>query len=236
MAVKQLVLLAFFVLLGSCPLLAQQNDSLANDSIEEDPDWVPTKPKPDKAYELKLGLKMGTQLSSLLGSEMRKSRLTFGVVGGAYARYNFPKGFSIQAETQISIRGSNFAYSDGEYSTIRLTYLDFPLIFFKSIDKKKVHRVGLGGQYSVMLSSSVYEGNINYPIGTPDLNTRDLAGLLAYQYHFSLIAIQVAAKYGFTNINLHNPWPNASGSNTQVKPFNTNGEIHNFAIEFNVIF
>lgn len=209
-----------------------QTDTTQTDSIEADePEWRPAKPEPDVDHHLKMGIKMGMQGCTLLGSEMKTAKLTFGLIGGGYLRYNFSKGISLQAETQISFRGSNFSVDPGYYSAIRLLYIDVPVILFKALDIKNVNRVGLGAQYSSLLNAAMYLGKIPYPSSaTPSLLRYDFAGILAYQHQYTYLGFQLAAKYGFVNLNRNKPWPD------NAKPVNGFGNIHNFAFEMTLIF
>ncbi|MDP1727415.1 MAG: outer membrane beta-barrel protein [Bacteroidota bacterium] len=231
MGLKQIFFVIALLLFGLNPVLAQADSTQIDSNETEEPEWRPARPEPDVDHQLKLGIKMGMQGCTLLGSEMKTAKLTFGLIGGGYIRYNFSKGISVQAETQISFRGSNFTYDPNNYSAIRLLYIDVPVILFKALDKKNVNRVGLGIQYSTLLNAAMYLGKITYPTSSsPSLKRFDYAGIVAYQHHYSYFGFQLAAKYGFANLNRNKPWPD------NAKPFNNFGSIHNFAFEMTLIF
>ncbi|MBC7381560.1 MAG: outer membrane beta-barrel protein [Bacteroidia bacterium] len=229
---KQLILI-FIITLGINLTAWAQVDSLQADTadfLEDDSKMV----KPELEGKFKLGIKMGAQTCTLLGSEMNNAKLTFGLLGGGYARFNLSKrlkNWSIQTESQISFRGSNFSYTDSSYSALRLLYIDVPVIIFKAIDSKKVHRIGMGVQFSYLLNSAMYLGKIIYPTATnPKLLRFDFSGIVAYQYHLPFFALQLAGKYGITNINIGSTWPDSA------KPLNSNGNIRNFTVELSLIF
>ena len=224
----------FIIMLAATVLPAiAQVDSLQTDTNEFlDDDSKIAKPEPEGL--LKLGIKMGTQLCTFVGSEVPNATLTFGLLGGGYARFNLSrklKNWSIQTELQISFRGSNFKYTDSSYSALRLLYIDLPVIVFKALDTKKNHRIGVGTQFSYLLNSAMYLGKVIYPTSSsPGLLKYDVSGIVAYQYHLPFFAIQVAAKYGLTNINIGAVWPD------EASPKNKNGAIRNFTVELNLLF
>jgi hypothetical protein len=81
------------------------------------------------------------------------------------------------------------------------------------------------------MSANMYFNGVSIPGGkSPVLNKWDFLPVLAYQRRFPFFILQSSAKYGLNNLNLGRPWPN------EGKPLNNNGSIHNFAIEFNIIF
>ncbi len=222
-----------FVLLfsGLNPVLAQTDSTQIDSNETDEPEWRPARPEPDTDHQLKMGIKMGMQVCTLTGSEMKTAKLTFGLIGGGYMRYNFSKGISLQAETQVSFRGSNFSFDPSNYTAIRLLYIDVPVILFKALDKKNSHRVGIGAQYSSLLNAAMYLGKIPYPTSSsPSVKSFDYAGILAYQHHYTYLGFQLAAKYGFANLNRNKPWPD------NAKPINGFGNIHNFAFEMTLIF
>ncbi len=204
-----------------------QTDSLETDDSDDDSKLV----KPESEMRYKLGVKMGVQTFTFLGSEPKGSKLAFGLLGGGYGRVNFKKGYSIQTEIQVSLRGSNFESATGEISAIRLLYIDMPFLVFKALDKDLTHRIGLGPQLSDLASSEIYiDGNRHSSGFSPVFEKYDISAVLAYQYRLPYFSIQTALKYGVKNLNLNKPWPN------NAKPLNTNKSIHNFSFELNLIF
>jgi hypothetical protein len=220
----------FFCLILSLNLFVAnaQTDSTENDP--EDDTFTLFKPGPEG--KTRFGVKMGVQTSTLLGSEMDNQKLLFGILGGLYGRYHLNKTWCLQSEIQIAFRGSSFNNGEnGEYSTIKLLYADLPIILFYEFGKDKNHSIGAGLQASNQMSANMYFNGVSIPGGkSPSLNKWDFLPVLAYQHRFPFFILQSSAKYGLNNLNLGQPWPNNG------KPLNNNGSIHNFALEFNIIF
>lgn len=220
----------FFCLVFSlnCLLASAQTDSTDNDEFDD----TFTLFKPGPEGKTRFGVKMGFQTSTLLGSEMDNQKAMFGILGGLYGRYHLNKRLCLQSELQISFRGSAFNHgSSGEYSTIKLLYADLPLMMFYEFGKDRNHSIGVGVQASNLISGNMYFNGISIPGGrTPNFYKWDVLPVLAYQRRFPFFILQSAAKYGLSNINLGEAWPNNG------KPENNKGSIHNFAVEFNIIF
>jgi hypothetical protein len=220
----------FFCLILSLNLFVAnaQTDSTENDPDDETFTFF----KPGPEGKTRFGVKMGVQSSSLFGTEMKNQKPMFGILGGLYGRYHLSKRICLQAEAQLSFRGSSFNHgSSGEYSTIKLLYVDMPVMFFYEFGKDKNHSLGLGIQTSNLMSANMYFNGISIPGSkTPAMDKWDFLPVFAYQYRLPFFIFQSAAKYGLRDINLGQTWPN-NGT-----PLNNKGSIHNFALEFNIIF
>ncbi|MCK6609716.1 MAG: hypothetical protein L6Q78_01650 [Bacteroidia bacterium] len=227
--VKRFLLISW--LLASLFKVQAQTDSLTTDEVDEnDETFSLYKPGPEGTW--KLGVKMNLNFSSLFGSEMKSQKLLTGIGGGAYGRWNPNKKFALQAEGLIGFRGSNFNHgANGEYTTIKMLYADFPFIGFLKFGNEGVHQVGIGIQYSRLLNSSMYfKGGSSYGSKKPEFSADDWLPLLAYQYKTNWVSFQIAAKYGLKNINLGKSWPENG------IPLNSGGEIRNFTTEFSLMF
>lgn len=215
----------FFFLFFSFGVVFAQEDS--TDYDDETNYWV----KPSNDEKSRIGIVMGVQVSSLLGNALPENRPMVGLLGGAYGRYNFKSGWSIQQEAHISFRGGNYNSNAGEISSLKLLYLDFPFILYKKFSKKSKHRFGAGIQYSNLLNANMYVDKSGYPTGaSPKLDKNDWAPLISYQYQFPFFALQGSAKYGLRDLNLGQPWPESA------KPLNNNGSINSFVVTINLIF
>jgi hypothetical protein len=205
-------------------LLAQVDSTDYNDDPS---DWF----KPSENETSRLGIIMGTQISAIYGPAIPNSKALFGLLGGGYGRYNFKRGYSIQQALQVSFRGGNFQSDPGAIHSIKLLYLDAPLIIFKKLGKNSKQQLGFGLQYSNLLNSSMYLDSKSFPTGeSPKLDKNDWSSIIAYQYQFEYFALQIASKIGNRNLNLGYDWPDFA------KPLNNKGSLHNFALELNIIF
>jgi hypothetical protein len=103
---------------------------------------------------------------------------------------------------------------------------------FKPVPKSQ-HRLGAGIQYSHALNKLVFQDNNTFPAeGNIPLDNNDWALITAYQYQLDYIAFQICLKGGLRNLNLGRNWP--GNNNTPIN--NKLGSMHNFALEFNLLF
>jgi hypothetical protein len=217
---------ALLFLIGICllnPLWAQTDST---DLDDEPVEYVKPGPEPDT----KVGIKMGIQINSLFGSENNNNRPSFGVLGGGYIRQKLNDKNWLQTELQISFRGSNFKANIAEYNSIRLLYIDVPILYMHAFGKA-TNRFIFGVQGSYLVTPSMYLLNQPLPITTNfKFNRYDVLPVVGYQYHMPFFAIQFVAKYGLININQPQEWPQ------KALPVNTGGSMHNFVTEINLIF
>jgi hypothetical protein len=215
-------------LLFSLACMAQQADSTSVDGENDNDEGVIS--KPDNSGPLKIGIKLGVGYSSMLGGELENPIGTFGLQGSAYLRYRFKPKFAIQTEVGASFRGSNFNNDVDEYTTIKTYYIDVPVLFVFGLNKTATSNLIIGPQYSRLLNSSIYISNGAAPEpDPPKLKKNDLLAVLGAQFYTPFVGFQVLAKYGLININ-----DGLLGANT--KPAYKGKDIHNLAIEFNIIF
>jgi hypothetical protein len=222
-------LILFISTLLLCQSWAQaQTDS--SETEEETPiPWV--KASDEGVY--RLGIKMGFNLTSIYGSYPIDKGPRLGLLGGGFGRINFNKILSLQHEVLISFRGGRFNGNSPDIGAIKYLYLDFPLLIFVKPQPKSQHRIGTGIQFSHALNKLVFQDNNPYPAdGNIPLDNNDWAIVTAYQYQLDYVAFQIALKGGLRNLNLGGPWPGNSGTTI----INKSGTMHNFALEFNLIF
>jgi hypothetical protein len=197
------------------------------DSLQYDDEKI-VKPEPDGDY--RLGVIMGFQMNTLTGSEADRAQASFGLNGGMYVKRKLGKQTALQVELTGSFRGSNFKYNnvDTQYTTIRLMYIDLPVMFMYMPYKNSTNiRLLLGPYYSTLINSSLYLNNNTLPEGNkPKVADYDYGIAAAYQYHTPFVGFQIKSKVGLNNLN------NGVYANT-----NSNGKtLNTFVLEFNLIF
>jgi len=202
------------------------------DSTEEEDTPIPWV-KASEEGKYRLGIKMGFNVTSIFGSYPIEKGLRLGILGGGFGRINFNKTVSLQHELLITFRGANFKGNSPDIGAIKFLYLDFPaMLMFKPVPKSQ-HRLGAGIQYSHALNKLVFQDNNTFPAeGNIPLDNNDWALITAYQYQLDYIAFQICLKGGLRNLNLGRDWP--GNNNTPIN--NKLGSMHNFALEFNLLF
>lgn len=224
---KLIKFILFFIFILFANLLqAQVEDEI--DSTLEDGESRPVKVLPDDKY--KFGIKLGSQISTLMGEENSTNTSNFGLNGGVYVRRKFKsQKWGYQLELNGSFRGSNFTPKDKEYSAIRLFYLDMPLLLFVNLTKDENHKILFGPQVSYLLSSSIYNGPslVSYD-SIPSFKKLDLLACVGYHIRLGHISFQTMLKYGFISTN--------DGLLPGIKPTNTGKSMNNFMFELNFLF
>jgi len=199
----------------------EAEDSIAND--EET--WV----KPEINPEFKVGIKLGSGVSTMVGKESNTNKLYFNLMGGMYLKYRFKPHWFIQPEISVSRRGSNFDNGPAEYSRIQCYYLDFPLLFMRGINVNNSSVIAFGLQYSRLLNSSIYQYRDAYPQSSkPGLTKNDFMLVGGAQFHTPFVGFQFLCKYGLININ--------DGLLPSLPPVSQGKSMHNLTIEFNFLF
>lgn len=179
--------------------------------------------------KLKLGVKLGSGISTLMGNELVNPRPTYMLSGGAYVRYRFSEHWSLQPEANISLRGSSFKNGPDQYESIKIYYIDVPLLVMRGFGEKNRSNILAGVQYSRILNSSLYVSGASLPENSsPALKKNDLLGVVGGQFHTPYVGFQLVAKYGFIDIN--------NGLLPGINPPNTGKDIHNFIVEVNLLF
>lgn len=224
--IKFVIIFAFLIYSN---LLHAQVEELIDSTLEED-ESRPVKVLPDDKY--KLGIKLGCQLSTLIGEENSNNTSNFGLNGGVYMRRKFKsEKWGYQIELNGSFRGSNFIPKDNEYSAIRLFYLDMPLLCFINLTKDENHKILFGPQVSYLLTSSIYKGAfLDRYDSIPNIKKVDLLACVGYHFSLGHVSFQTMLKYGFMSINDKN------GLLQGIKPTNTGKSMNNFIFEINFLF
>lgn len=222
---KIVVFFVFLCFVNS--LQAQDYDGI--DSTLEDDEERPVKILPDGKY--RFGIKLGTHFSTVLGDENPDNSLRFGINGGLYMRRKFKSQvWGYQLEANGSLRGSNFnGNNTDQYSTLRLVYVDVPMLLFFNLSKDESQKIVVGPQLSYLLTGALYKYGSSLPIeGEPKIKKYDLLGCLGYQINAGHVTIQTMLKYGFYNMN--------EGLLPDVKPLNRGKNMNNFMFELNLLF
>jgi hypothetical protein len=213
-----------FLLVFSLQLHAQTDTTSVEDADDE-----PTLVIPPLNEKLKLGVKLGSGLSMMVGNELTNPRPTYMLTGGAYLRYRFSTHWSLQPEASISMRGSNFNNGTGQYTTIKMYTIDVPVLLLWGLNENNTANILAGLQYSRMLNSSIYLKGAQVPEDqAPRLKKNDLLGVLGAQFHTPFVGFQVAAKYGLIDIN--------DGILPNLNPPNTGKDIHHLLLEVTLFF
>jgi len=224
--IKFVIIFAFLIYSN---LLHAQLEEVIDSTLEED-ESRPVKVLPDDKY--KLGIKLGCQLSTLIGEENSNNTSNFGLNGGVFIRRKFKsEKWGYQIELNGSFRGSNFTPKDNEYSAIRLFYLDMPLLCFINLTKDENHKILFGPQISYLLTSSIYKGTfLDRYDSIPNIKKVDLLACVGYHFRLGHVSFQTMLKYGFMSINDKN------GLLQGIKPTNTGKSMNNFIFELNFLF
>lgn len=222
--IKFVFIIAFII----CSNLLQAQVEETIDSTLEEDESRPMKVLPDDKY--KFGIKLGCQLSTLMGDENSNNTSNFGLNGGIYMRRKFKsEKWGYQIELNGSFRGSNFTPKDNEYSAIRLFYLDMPLFCFINLTKDENQKILFGPQFSYLLTSSIYKGPyLDRYDSIPNLNKFDVLACVGYHFRMGHVSLQTMLKYGFMSVN--------NGLLQGIKPTNTGKSMNNFIFELNFLF
>ncbi|MFN7311980.1 MAG: outer membrane beta-barrel protein [Bacteroidota bacterium] len=202
-----------------------QSDSAKYEDEDDEGTWV----IPSMNEKHKPGIKLGTGFYTFTGGEMDNPTPMLGLNGTIYYRYKYNEKSAIQIETGISFKGSNFANSAGEYSRMRLYYLDAPLTWVRSLNKNNTTHLNIGVQYAYLLNASIFIEPSPIPeTQKPALSKHDMMLVAGTQFYSGFVGFQVMAKYGLLNIN--------NGLIPNLNPPLKNKDIHNFALELSLLF
>ncbi|MCC7532525.1 MAG: PorT family protein [Bacteroidia bacterium] len=222
---KSFVCLIGFICFSN--IIWAQTDSI--DTTEEDDPGAFERFHRDMDETHIFGLRLGSNISSLLGNELENPTIAFGLNGALYYRYKVGKKSAIQTEAGFSIRGSNFNNKADEYETIKLYYLDIPIYWVRSLNNKNTSNLVLGLQYSQLMNATI---KINPQIlpdsQVPKFKKEDVAVAGGLQFYGGIFGFQCMIKYGLLNIN--------DGLIPNLKPLFKNKDIHNFALDINFLF
>ncbi|MBP9185729.1 MAG: outer membrane beta-barrel protein [Bacteroidia bacterium] len=226
MLVNRLFLMLFLFVANFA--MAQVDSTDLDDDNEGDNDaieWL----KGDMNEDQEFGIRLGTNTSIMLGGELDNPRPMFGLNGAVYFRKKTSPKNAYQADLGVSIRGSNFNNPIGQYHKLVTYYLDLPLTWVRSINQNNTSQLITGLQFSHLLNSSIYINSESLAeIEKPKLAPLDVLVVLGTQFYGGFVGFQIVAKYGLLNIN--------NGLVSGLNPAFKNKDIHNFALELNLLF
>lgn len=209
----------------SLALFAQVDSAESEEWDEGEIEWLRHNMNEEHVY----GIRLGMSTSAMLGGELDNPRPLFGVNGSVYYRYRYTPRAAVQIEAGFSRRGSRFANSPTEYTSIRMYCIDVPLFWVRSLNRKGTSHALVGAQYSRMLEPDIYIGRASRPEEqTPKLKTDDLMLLAGAQFYAGFVGFQLVAKYGLVNIN--------NGLIPTLNPPFKNKDIHHCTFEINFLF
>jgi hypothetical protein len=212
-------------LIGGFHFAGAQNDSETDST--EDEEYVLVIPPINE--QLKIGVKMGTGAGIMLGNELQNPRPKYMINGGVYVHYRFSKRWSIQPETNIAFKGSNFKNGDGQYTSISMYTIDVPLLLMYGVTPQNTTNIFTGVQYSHALNKALYLKGSQIPEGsTLKMHNDDVFAVVGTQFQTPFVGFQIAAKYGLRNLN--------GGLLPNLNPPNTGKDIHQFVLELNLLF
>ncbi|MES2558588.1 MAG: outer membrane beta-barrel protein [Bacteroidota bacterium] len=223
---KNVRFLCFMLLLSGAFMSTAQTDTT---QTEEEDNSEATLVIPPINEQLKVGIKFGTGVSTLVGNELKNPVPAYMLTGGAYLRYRFKPHWFIQPEVNISFKGSNFDNGVLQYESLRMYYVDVPVLLMRGLNKQNTSNVFAGLQYSRVLNTYLYLTDEQIPVSpSPAIKQHDLAAVLGTQFHTPFVGFQIAAKYGLFDIN--------NGLLPNLDPPNTGKDIHHFVVEINLLF
>lgn len=170
-----------------------------------------------------LGLKAGVNVASINGDESDNFDARTGMYFGGFAELCITNEFAIQPEILYSMQGVNYSQSDGYEGTLKLDYLNLPIMAkIKIVDELYIQA---GPQIGFLLSatdefkSTEVSGNDDI---IDELNIIDFGANLGLGYQFES-GLNFGARYnlGISNIN------NVSGNDFK----NQNG-VFQFSVGF----
>ena len=219
------VLYFLFVLFGVVYAHAQTDST----QTEEEDNSEPTLVIPPINEQLKIGIKLGSGVCTLLGNELSNPRPSYMLTGGTYFRYKFKPHWFVQPEANITFKGSNFNNGTLQYQSLRMYYIDVPVLLMRGLNEHNTSIVFVGLQYSRLLNAALYLKDSPVPeSNSPGIKKDDLAAVMGAQFHTPFVGFQIAAKYGLIDLN--------NGLLPNLNPPNTGKDIHHFVVEINLLF
>ena len=206
-------------------LKAQEPVDTAAAPIDDDEEIV----KPPMNEDSKMGIKIGTGITSMVGTEPNHPRPAMYLTGGIYGRFKIKPKWLIQTEANFSYKGSNFANQTGEYSAIKAYYIDIPILILHGLDPNNVNTIVGGLQYSRLLNAVIYKVGSYVPEGVDlSINKNDLSLVGGVQFHTPFVGYQLLLKYGMLNAN--------TGLAPSLPPVSQGKSMHNLTFEIALIF
>jgi hypothetical protein len=184
-----------------------------------------------KGDNFKLGIKTGAAFTRLNGGVLVNPAVKYGFTGGIFYRRPVGDLFHFQAETNAGFRGGNFRNGDDEYYKLSTFYIEVPVLWMVDLKKGSDDwAVFAGAQASYLANATIYvEPNVIPQREQPSLNPMDYMAVVGIQRNTYYAGIQLALKWGLTDIN-----DNIAFDDFGPEP--QSGEIRNFGIELSVYF
>jgi hypothetical protein len=179
----------------------------------------------------KLGIKTGAIFGSISGGALENARMKYGFSGGIYYKHKVSTWGHIMVEGNGSFRGSNYNNKANELYRIGTFYIETPVVLMvntkQNSDKVTVFA---GGQFSVLANATSYVDPKPTPEReAPSLQPVDYFAVAGVQLNNYYTGIQLALKWGLSDINNNITFPNFG---PEVK----SGNMRNFGVELSFYF
>lgn len=198
---------------------------------EEDFEWIKYNPKS------KFGLRLGLGVNSLRGGNFQNPTPAVSYTGGFYHHGRVYNRNYFYYELSGSFRGSKFRTNpdSNTYSQISIFYTELPLAYMYRLgkDEEKPFFLMAGGGGGLHIRSSMLLGPNPIPkhFDLP-FKRGNLFLMTGFHKYFGSVGLQLAAKWGMTNIN-RDAWQGFE----DVKPSPDQGrQVSTWGIDFSLIF
>jgi len=188
-----------------------------------------------KGQDYRLGVTFGLTPSTLLGTELEKPRLKFGIQSGIYYRTKIAPKSHVEVNFGAALRGSKFKHNDDDfYDRLNFVVVEMPLFYMYDLKKKEEKTFLIAGiAPTAILQSEFYI--------VPELTARDslrdfgirrwdLAAIAGFHVNTYYTGLRITAQYGLINLN--------DGLVLQgIKPeTGKGGSIQSFAVNLQIYF
>lgn len=148
----------------------------------------------------KISIKMGANMSTLVGTELQNPRPKISYHAGVYYLQKLSNSLALYTEFGGAIKGSKFKNGLDEYNRVNLFELSLPVMLNFEIKENQVF--GLGVAPTTYPISSVYlQGKSQTHQNKLGLKPIGLDIVTGYTKYYDVIALQILASYGVININ-----------------------------------
>ncbi len=194
--------------------------------------------KDDKTY--KLGVQFGVSFSRFTGGKIPNAAFR----RGFNSDVNFYKQLGksnvhLYSGAIFSVRGSKFKNDQDELERIVNMYIDVPLgLMFDITGGEQKTFLRLGGYGSYLLQSEAYTRQGLRPFETNvKIKPYDIAPFIGIEHRFYYFALQMDIKYGVVNLDNGLEFVDQTlVTKRPVGPPLKNGQVHNLAIDINLLF
>ncbi|MFT5511633.1 MAG: hypothetical protein ACI8SE_000026 [Bacteroidia bacterium] len=187
-----------------------------------------------KSTNFKIGMNMGINTSTILGTELENAQLKTAIVLGAAYRQKLSKSVHLGAEINASFRGSNFdnGITDA-YSQVKFIYIDLPVSAMINMSGKAENRyLTMGLEPAYLLQSEIYVKPNDFKATYKDYGFQnfDVSAVVGYHFDFYYFGLRPSVRLGLLNINdnliLENVFPETG----------KNGSITNLTFDLKLYF